>query len=191
MAILKFRVYWEEDEGVYRDILIRHKQSFQDLHTAILKGYSFDTKFAATFFKSNDQWQEGREITLEQYDKSYKVDPLIMGETLLGSQITDPNQKFIYLYDFDKQWRFLVELIQIDKEESPLYEYPHILRSEGLGPIQYNTKATIDARLTEMEEKFNFDADALLEGFSEEGEESSEQENDSEESESSSEEDSF
>ena len=28
MAILKFRIYFEEDESVYRDVVIRHTQSF-------------------------------------------------------------------------------------------------------------------------------------------------------------------
>ena len=189
MAVLKFRIYWEEDEGTYRDILIKHKQTFHELHAAILKGYAFDQKHAATFYKSNDQWQEGREITLEKYDRNYKVEPLLMNETVIGTQIADPNQKFIYLYDFEKQWRFLVELINIDKEDNPNMEYPHLTRSEGLGPVQYNTKTTIDSRLAEMEEKFKFDADALLEGFTEEGEEGSESEEAGGEEENNSEED--
>ena len=44
MAILKFRVYLEEDDSVYRDIAIRHTQTFYDLHEAILKAYEFDNK---------------------------------------------------------------------------------------------------------------------------------------------------
>ena len=32
MAILKFRIYLEEDDSVYRDIAIRHTQNFFDLH---------------------------------------------------------------------------------------------------------------------------------------------------------------
>ncbi len=30
----------------------------------------------------------------------------MMGETTIGSEIQDPNQKFIYLYDFNKNWTF-------------------------------------------------------------------------------------
>ena len=43
MAILKFRVYFEEDDSIYRDIAIRHTQSFQDLHVTILKSFEFDS----------------------------------------------------------------------------------------------------------------------------------------------------
>src|SRR5574338_672551 len=102
MAILKFRVYLEEDDSVYRDVVIRHTQNFFNLHEVILKSFEFDNKHKATFFRSNDNWQRGREISVEKYDKPYKVDPLIMAETTIGSQIADPNQKFIYEYDFNK-----------------------------------------------------------------------------------------
>ena len=56
MAVLKFRVYLEEDDAVYRDICIKHTQSFAELHYAILKAYEFDTKHQATFYRSNDKW---------------------------------------------------------------------------------------------------------------------------------------
>src|SRR6201990_3427937 len=119
MAILKFRIYFEEDESVYRDIAIRHTQSFRELHDTILKAYEFDNKHKATFYRSNDHWLRGREISLEKYDKAYKVAPLIMNETAIASEIKDPNQKFIYQYDFNKNWSFLVELINVSKEENP------------------------------------------------------------------------
>src|SRR5829696_3783122 len=123
MAILKFRVYFEEDDSVYRDISIRHKQTFFDLHETILKAFDFDSKHPATFYRSNDHWQRGREISLEKYDKSYKAAPLLMKETTIGSEIRDPNQKFIYVYDFTKNWTFLVELINVTKEENPKINY--------------------------------------------------------------------
>ena len=102
MAVLKFRVYLEEDETIYRDVVILHKQYFIDLHLIILKSFEFDQQHAATFFRSNDQWARGREISLAVYDKPYKVDPLLMNEVTIGSEIKDTNQKFIYEYDFDE-----------------------------------------------------------------------------------------
>ena len=56
MAVLKFRAYYEEDDSVYRDIAIKHTQTFADLHNAVLKAYEFDNKHAATFYRSNDNW---------------------------------------------------------------------------------------------------------------------------------------
>lgn len=172
MAILKFRVYFEEDDSVYRDVAIRHKQTFFDLHETILKSFEFDTKHGATFYRSNDHWQRGREISLENYtNRPYKAPPLLMKETTIGSEIKDPNQKFIYLYDFVKGWTFLVELINVSKEENPKLTYPNIARKEGIPPSQYGTKSLLGERFADVEEKYDLTKGA--EGFGEEGEEGS------------------
>ncbi|HTI89664.1 MAG TPA: hypothetical protein VL727_03695 [Puia sp.] len=155
MAILKFRVYFEEDDSIYRDVAVRHKQHFLQLHQIILKAYEFDSKHQATFYRSNDNWQRGREISLEKYDKAYKADPLLMAETTIGSEIFDPNQKFIYVYDFVKNWSFLVELINVSKEESGKLDYPAVIKAEGIPPSQYGTKGLVGDKLTEIEEKYD------------------------------------
>jgi Plasmid pRiA4b ORF-3-like protein len=170
MAILRFRVYWEDDDSIYRDIAIKHTQTFFELHNGILKSYEFDNKHKATFYRSNDSWVKGREISLEQYDKDYKAEPLIMADTVISSEIKNPNQKFVYEYDFNKFWRFMVELINVDKEENKKLEYPTCVRTEGIAPPQYGTKGLVDSRLAEMEEKYDLQPEALKDGFSEEGE---------------------
>lgn len=167
MAVLKFRAYYEEDDSVYRDIVIKHKQTFADLHNAILKAYEFDNKHQATFYRSNDTWQRGREITLTKYDKTYKAAPLLMADTTIGSEIKDPNQKFIYTYDFVKGWSFLVELINVSKDESPKINYPSTVRVEGIAPPQYGTKSLLGDKFVDIEEKYDLSAGA--EGFGREG----------------------
>ena len=167
MAILKFRAYFEEDDSVYRDVAIRHSQSFLELHEAILKAYEFDTKHDATFYRSNDNWQRGREISLQLYNKAYKAPPLLMKETTIGSEIRDTNQKFVYLYDFAKNWTFLVELINVSKEENPKMTYPAMVRKEGIPPSQYGTKSLLGEPFADVEEKYDLTKGA--EGFGVEG----------------------
>jgi len=169
MAILKFRVYFEEDDSVYRDIAIKHTQNFQDLHAAILKSFEFDSKHRATFYRSNDKWQRGREISMEKYpEKKYQVDPLVMADTPIGTEIRDPNQKFVYVYDFVRNWNFLVELISVSKEENAKLSYPYTVRSEGIAPSQYGTKSILGDKFVDVEEKY--DLSGSEEGFGEEGE---------------------
>ncbi|MEO8721103.1 MAG: hypothetical protein ABI297_01450 [Ginsengibacter sp.] len=170
MAILKFRVYWEDDDSIYRDLVLKHTQSFLELHYIILKCFEFDNKHEATFFRSNDNWQRGKEITVEKYDKVYKVAPLLMHETLIGKEIHEPNQKFVYVYDFHKNWTFLVELINVNKEESLKITYPSCSRSEGIAPSQYGTKGLINEKLSEIEEKYDVNTAILADGYGEEGE---------------------
>ncbi len=171
MAILKFRVYWEEEDAIYRDVLVRHTQHFSDFHQIILKAFEFDQKHDATFFRSNDNWQRGREISKEVYQKEYPVAPLLMDETTIASEIMDTNQHFIYLYDFNKSWTFLVELIQVIKnaDADMSLEYPIISRVEGVGPMQYGTKGLLGEKFADIEEKY--DLTEAGEGFGEEGEE--------------------
>ena len=171
MAILKFRVYLEEDESVYRDVVIRHSQSFRDLHEAVLKAYEFDNKHKATFYRSNDHWLRGREISLEQYEKEYKAPPLIMSETTIASEIKVPNQRFIYQYDFNKNWTFLLELINVSKDENPKLSYPATARTEGIAPSQYGTKGLLGEKFADIEEKYDLSQVQAGDGFGEKGEE--------------------
>jgi hypothetical protein len=92
-----------------------------------------------------------------------------MKDTSIGSEIKDTNQKFIYVYDFNKLWTFQVELINVSKEENPKLTYPAVVRKEGIGPSQYGTKSILGERFSDVEEKYDLSANA--EGFSEEGEE--------------------
>jgi hypothetical protein len=181
MAILKFRVYWEEEDAIYRDVLVKHTQHFSDFHQIILKAFEFDQKHDATFFRSNEKWQRGREISKEVYQKEYPVAPLLMDETTIGSEIMDTNQHFIYLYDFNKAWTFLVELIQVIKnaDADMNLEYPLISRVEGVGPMQYGTKGLLGEKFADIEEKY--DLSEADEGFGEEGEDSDSNDTDEDE----------
>lgn len=170
MAVLKFRVFYEEDDTIYRDIVIKHNQSFFELHTAILAAYEFDSIHQATFYRSNDNWQRGRAISLEKYDGiDYPVEPLDMFDTNIGSEIRDTEQKFIYVYDFQKNWTFQIQLISVSKEENNKLIYPTTTRKEGIGPSQYGIKSILGDRFADVEEKY--DLSSLGEGFSDEGEE--------------------
>ena len=169
MAILKFRIYFEDDDSIYRDVAIRHTQSFFELHEAILKAYEFDNKHKATFFRSNDHWQRGREISLEVYEKDYKAAPLLMKDTTVGSEIKNPGQKFIYNYDFNKNWSFMIELINVSKEENAKLSYPATVRTEGIAPSQYGTKGLLGAKFADVEEKYDLTQGA--EGFATKDEE--------------------
>jgi hypothetical protein len=183
MAVLKFRVYWEEDDAIYRDVLVKHTQNFQDLHTIILKAFEFDQKHDATFYRSNDTWQRGREISKEVYDRAYKVAPLLMAETVIGTEIIDTNQHFIYEYDFVKSWSFLIQLIQVIKNSDAdmTLEYPLVSRIEGVGPMQYGTKGLLGEKFADIEEKYDLNEGA--DGFGEEGEEDADASDDSDDAE--------
>jgi hypothetical protein len=94
----------------------------------------------------------------------------MMDEVLIGSEILNTNQQFVYLYDFAKSWTFLIQLIQVIKNADADMElnYPMVSRIEGVGPMQYGTKGLLGPNFTDIEEKY--DLTEAQDGFGEEGE---------------------
>jgi hypothetical protein len=171
MAILRFRVFWEEDDQTYRDIEIQGSQTFMDLHQCIVKAFEFDGKHPASFFESNERWQRGgRELNSEVLANKKDAPALSMIKTPVSALISLPDQKFVYVYDLVKKWTFLLELINVNKEETYRRVYPFILRKEGIAPAQYGIKGVAVDKIMEIEEKYDLGADEMAEGFGDEGE---------------------
>jgi hypothetical protein len=170
MPLLRFRVYWEEDDQVYRDIEIRPAQTFLDLHKAIIAAFEFDGKHSASFYESDERWQKGREINSEVLVNKKDAPALSMVRTPVSALITLPDQKFVYVYDPAKNWTFLVELLGVNKDEDPKKTYPLVFRKEGVAPAQYGIKGLSADKMMEIEEKYDLGADEMAEGFGNEGE---------------------
>lgn len=171
MPLFRFRVYWEDDDQIYRDIELQTGQTFHALHQAIIKAYDFDGKHAASFFESNDRWDRGREFNSEVLSNKKDAPALSMVKTPVSALVTNPSQKFVYEYDPARKWTFLVELIGISKEEDPRKTYPLTVRKEGPAPPQYGIKGFGHESLVEVEEKYDLGAEEMAEGFGSEGEE--------------------
>lgn len=171
MPVLRFRVYWEEDDLVYRDIEIQGNQSFLELHQGILKAFEFDQKHEGSFFESNDRWHRGREISSEVTVNKKGAPALSMLKTPVSALISSPDQHFVYEYDRVKKWTFLVALIGMEAEPDENKEYPFTLRREGLAPTQYGVKNVPGTeRAMETVEAYDLGADEMAEGFGSEGE---------------------
>lgn len=178
MPVLKFRISWEDEESIYRDILIKSEQTFLEFHQAILNAFEFLDEKNATFFRSNDNWQRGREIILQPDDQPRKVTPLLMVQTSLRDVIKNPNAKFIYLYDFVKGWTFMVELISVTREENKNLVYPVCIRKEGPPPKQYGkSKPDKPDTMIETNDQYDLSDQDEESGFSEEGERFDSEEN--------------
>lgn len=174
MAILRFRVSWEEDDQTYRDIEIKSSQSFLDFHKAITSAYEFDGKHSASFYVSDEKWNYGMELNSEVATNVKNAPALSMVRTPVSALVSNPDQKFMYVYDPVKKWTFMVELIHVSKEEVSKRNYPFLLRKEGIAPAQYGIKGVSADSIMEIEEKYDLGADDM-EGFGDEGEETGEE----------------
>ena len=171
MPLLRFRVYWEEDDQIYRDIEVLTGQTFLQFHEAIAKAYEFDGKHTAVFYESNDRWERERAFASDVLVNKKDAPALSMTKTPVSALVTNPSQKFVYVYDPAKQWTFLVELIGVSKDENPRKVYPLLIRKEGIAPAQYGVKGLPENKMVEVEEKYDLGAEEMAEGFGSEGEE--------------------
>lgn len=144
MAVYRFKVCLEDNEDVFRDIDIKASQTFEQFHQIIQEAFKFDAKHAAAFFVSDDYWRKDQEITLRKEDLPLdeeeirkKVSPKkLMADTKIAKYIEQPHQRFVYVFDPNVQWSFLIEMIKI-VEESNKVNYPSIVKSIGQAPKQY------------------------------------------------------
>jgi len=134
MAVYKFRVTFEEYDDVHRDIEIRSTQTFEDFFNCIQEAIKFDNKHDASFYMSDDNWVKGQEITL---NKGANKDIPLMKKSRLCDFIMDPHQKIYYVYDFENNWTFFVELIKIIVDDDKNAAYPKCVRSVMEPPKQY------------------------------------------------------
>ncbi|MBX3164582.1 MAG: hypothetical protein KF900_08875 [Bacteroidetes bacterium] len=158
MAVYRFKVSYEENDDVFRDIEIKSSQTFENFHVIIQDAFKFDAKHAASFFVSDDYWRKNQEITLRKEDLPLdedeirkKVEPKkLMAETKIAKYIEQPHQRFVYVFDPNVQWTFLIEMIKITATESPKIVYPFIVKSVGKAPKQYKQLKPKDELNPEM-----------------------------------------
>ncbi len=166
MSVYRFRVSFEDNEEIYREIEIKSLQNFEDFHTIILSSIGFDNKHQASFFISDDYWRKGDEITLKPVDdednKKRKREELRpkkqMNKCKMASLIDDPHQKFVYVYDPNVSWTLLVELIKILPDDAKV-NYPRISKSVDDAPAQY--KKNDFFAVEQVEEEFDEDEEEI------------------------------
>ncbi|MCU0432769.1 MAG: plasmid pRiA4b ORF-3 family protein [Bacteroidia bacterium] len=198
MAVYRFRIWFEDQEDIYREIDVQTKQSFADLHRCIQEAIGFDNSKDASFFISDDFWRKGREIALnpkqqdddddDDWRRPKKPAPISMRDARIADYIDDPHQKILYLFDPQALWTFCIELIRIVEDE-PKTVYPKVSKSVGAAPRQYKVNTPppdVDEdedlldddepqkeRAFVADEKFGDDHDS--DAFGEEGEEAGEE----------------
>jgi hypothetical protein len=156
MSVYRFKIYFEDDENVYREIEIKATQTFEDLHKAIQKAINFDDAHPASFFMSNDTWRKGKEIKLSRSKADDAKKNGWMHDAKIAPHMEDPHQKMIYEFDPDGgNWVLFVELLKI-LPDAPV-TYPRVNKSGGTPPLQY--KVTTPVEVVEDDEE----ADEVLE----------------------------
>jgi hypothetical protein len=134
--IYRFRVILdhEAEDDIFRDIEIRKTDTLEDLHNAVTQSFGFDGTEMASFYISDEEWNQGEEVSL--FDMSEGSSSVrLMNETYLEDVVDDTKTKLIYVYDFLSMWTFLVELAEIvDAAEGT--DYPNLMFVHGQIPTE-------------------------------------------------------
>ena len=133
--IYRFRAILDHDskEDIFRDIEIRKTDTFEDLHNVLTQSFGFDGSEMASFYVSNDEWDQGQEIAL--FDMGQNDNIRMMNETIIEDVIDEDHTKLIYIYDFLNMWTFLVELGEI-VDEAQGTDYPNLMFVCGQVPSE-------------------------------------------------------
>ncbi|MBO6880397.1 MULTISPECIES: IS1096 element passenger TnpR family protein [Winogradskyella] len=132
--IYRFRVILDNDteDDVFRDLEIRETDTMEDLHNIITQSFGFDGMEMASFYISDDEWNQGEEIAM--FDMSETGNEVkMMSTTIIKDIVHEASPKLIYVYDFLNMWTFYVELGEI-VEEAQGTDYPNLMFVHGQIP---------------------------------------------------------
>jgi hypothetical protein len=160
--VYRFRVILDTKEDVFRDIELLEESTLEDFHNTIVNAFGFDGSEMASFYLSDEDWNQGEEIL--QYDLSEGEESVrLMNETTLDSIVSKSQTKLIYVYDFFNLWTFLIELAEIAEIEEGR-DYPNLMFVHGQIPLEAPDKEFV-AEKDEFEDELDTDFD--LDNFDE------------------------
>ncbi|MDC0960425.1 hypothetical protein OAR37_03230 [Flavobacteriaceae bacterium] len=127
--IYRFRIILDAKEDILRDIEIEASATLEDFHYAIAQAFGFAGSEMASFYRTNEAWEQGEEIPLLDMDEGI----VPMGQEQIDSIFTAENHHLIYVYDFLALWTFFVELIEVGEPEITTL-YPNLIFAQGEVP---------------------------------------------------------
>ncbi len=122
----KVRIILDTKEDVIRTITVNNAITLEELHSLIATSFGFNGQEMASFYRTDNEWNQGEEIPL--FNMSEFGDELSMSTCLLNETLPNIEDKLIYVYDFFSMWTFYVEVIDLSDEE---IEEPILIMSVG------------------------------------------------------------
>ena len=146
----KIRVILDVEKDVFRDIIVNESINLEELHFTIAKSFGFKGQEMASFYLTDDSWEQGEEIPL--FDMSEDENSFAMSNCLTSTILKKVGDKLIYIYDFFSMWTFFIELSEII--DNPEEDLPVIALSFGNTPDEAPEKEFIG----ESTQDDNYDA---------------------------------
>ena len=123
----KIRVILDTKEDVIRTLLIEDNVNLEYLHSAICNAFGFNGQEMASFYRTDDEWNQGEEIPL--FNMAEAGEETSMSTCILCETLPLENDKLIYVYDFLNMWTFYVDVVEISDEKRD--DLPQTILSVG------------------------------------------------------------
>jgi len=127
--IYRIRAILDTETDVIRDFEIEATATLEELHDAVSQSFGFAGNEMASFYRSNENWDQGEELPL--VDMGVGEKPL--NDKPLNKILSENENHLIYVYDFLNLWTFFVELVET-AEKDHLKGYPSLIFSHGEVP---------------------------------------------------------
>ncbi len=131
--IYKIRVILDTKDDVFRDIEIRDKQTLFTLYKGIMSAFSLQGEELASFYVSDGEWNQGKEIPLENMDESTEDET--MADFHIYEVMPEVGSRMIFVYDYLDMWTFSVEVVAIEDKKAVL-NYPLTVYRFGAMPLK-------------------------------------------------------
>lgn len=149
----KIRVILDTKEDVLRTILVEDSINLERLHFIIAEAFGFEGQEMASFYKADDEWNQGEEIPLFNMEET--TTSIAMQNCLLTETLPLENDKLIYVYDFLNMWTFYVDVVEILKEQKE--NLPQVILSVGKIPEEAPEKEFVADKLDDDTNDDEFD----------------------------------
>lgn len=126
--IYKIRAILDVEKDVIRDVLIDSIENLETLHDCIANAFGFNGQEMASYYRSDNDWNQGEEIPL--FNMSDDSSAISMQNCSLNDTMSKEGDKLIYVYDFLSMWTFYIELSEI-KENSTDVDLPKVIFAFG------------------------------------------------------------
>ena len=117
-------------KNIWSKIKLSADYTLYDLHNCIQDAFDFSDDHLYSFFMDGKMWSKNR-FTSPCDEQGPYVDEVKIGAVELYKK-----QNFLYLFDYGDQWRFNVEVFNIEEINMRLLN-PEIIESKGEPPEQY------------------------------------------------------
>ncbi len=127
------RAILDADDDVIRDVAISGSSTLFDLHLLMVEAFDLDKGEMSSFFKSNDEWDQGEEISMMDFDPATGKNPL--DKMLVEEAFADKGNRMLFAYDYMNLWTFYLEATEIKAAEEGK-SYPAVIGAVGTRPQQ-------------------------------------------------------